>query len=87
MKQRYLVFIAVSCVFFLLTGCQQQAKVAEKPAAAEAVAKKGEPKIEFESMVYDFGQVRCKKAKGLQADAHSPRYFTRLYIRETYSQL
>jgi len=57
MRRNYRVIIAVSCVFFLFAGCQQQAKVAEEPAAAEAVAKKGEPKIEFESLVYDFGKV------------------------------
>jgi len=57
MRRCYRVITAVSCVFFLLAGCQQQAKVAEKPAAAEAVAKEGEPKIEFESLVYDFGKV------------------------------
>jgi len=57
MKRRCLVFIVVSCVLLLNAGCQQQAKVAEEPSAPEAVAKKGEPKIEFESMVYDFGKV------------------------------
>ena len=57
MKRNYLVFIVVSCVLLLNAGCQQQAKVTEEPAAPEAVAKKGEPKIEFESMVYDFGKV------------------------------
>ena len=57
MKRNYLVIIAVSCVFFLLAGCQQQAKVAKESAATEAVAKEGQPKIEFESLVYDFGKV------------------------------
>lgn len=120
MKRNYPVFIAVSCVFFLLAGCQQQAKVmsskerhikvlsqeklgeryqlaleitppgedtkkftdtftvnmedgdtlevtcqgvyrsakqAKVAAPPEAVAQKGEPKIEFESLVHDFGKV------------------------------
>lgn len=57
MKRGCLIFIAVSCVLFLFAGCQQQARVADKPAAAEAVEKKGEPKIEFESLVCDFGKV------------------------------
>ena len=56
MRRNYSVFIAVSCVLLLNAGCQQQAKVAEVPAAA-AESKKGGPKIEFESMVYDFGKV------------------------------
>jgi len=50
MRRNYLVITAVSCVFFQLAGCQQQ-------AITEAVAKQGEPKIEFESLVYDFGKV------------------------------
>lgn len=45
------VIIAVSCVFFLLAGCQQQAEV------AEVESKTAGPKIEFESMIYDFGKV------------------------------
>ena len=57
MRRNYLVISAVSCVFFLLASCQQQAKVAKEPAAAEPAAKKGGPKIEFESLVYDFGKV------------------------------
>jgi hypothetical protein len=56
MRRICLVFIAVSCVFFLFNGCQQQAKVAEEPAAAVETKKAG-PKIEFESMLYDFGRV------------------------------
>ena len=48
MKRRYMFVIVVSCIFFLFAGCQQQAKVTEKPAG---------PKIEFESTVYDFGKV------------------------------
>jgi hypothetical protein len=31
--------------------------------------------------------LKAEAAKGLQADAHSPRYMTRPYIPETYSQL
>ena len=41
----------------LQTGCQQQAKVAPAPGAPEAVAKKAEPQITFDSLVYDFGKV------------------------------
>ena len=56
MRRHNVIIIAISCVFFLLSGCQQQAKIAEEPAAA-AESKKGGPKIEFESMVYDFDKV------------------------------
>ena len=56
MKRNYLVFIVVSSVLLLNAGCQQQAKVAEVPAAV-AESQKGGPKIEFESRVYDFGKV------------------------------
>jgi hypothetical protein len=51
MKRNYRVFIAVSFVLVILAGCQQPARVAEEPAAEAG------PKIEFESMVYDFGKV------------------------------
>jgi len=121
MRRNYPVINAVICVFFLLAGCQQQAKVmspedghikllsqkklgdryrlaleitppgedkkkftdaftvnmedgdtlevtcqglykkAEQAAAPEAVAQKGEPNIEFESLVYDFGKVGPRK--------------------------
>ena len=56
---------AVSVLLLLEVGCQQQAKVVEKPAA-QAVAEPGKvqaepaagvPKIEFQSLVYDFGKV------------------------------
>ena len=56
MRRNYLVITAVSCVFFLIAGCQQQAKKAEEPTEA-AESKTAGPKIEFESMVYDFGKV------------------------------
>jgi hypothetical protein len=56
MRREKLVIIAVNCVFIMLAGCQQQAKMAEEPAAAVESKKVG-PKIEFESMVYDFGKV------------------------------
>jgi len=55
MRREKLVLNAVIYVFILLAGCQQEAKMAEKPAATES--KKAGPKIEFESMVYDFGKV------------------------------
>ena len=61
MRQSYWIISAISCVFFLLAGCQQQAKVTQEPAAPEAVENKGEPKIEFESLVYDFGKVGPRK--------------------------
>jgi hypothetical protein len=51
MRREKLVLNAVICVFILLAGCQQQAKV------AEVESKTAGPKIEFESMVYDFGKV------------------------------
>jgi hypothetical protein len=51
--QKLTVVAAVCGILALQAGCQQQAKV----AAPEAVAEKGEPRIEFESLVYDFGKV------------------------------
>jgi hypothetical protein len=55
MRREKQVIIAVSCIFLLLAGCQQQAKMGEEPAAAES--KKAGPKITFENTVYDFGKV------------------------------
>ncbi len=62
--QKISVLVAVISFLALQTGCQQQAKVAEAPATpaaelpkATAEPAKGEPKIEFASMVYDFGKV------------------------------
>jgi hypothetical protein len=59
MRRCHWIFIAVSSGFSLLAGCQQQTKMAEGPAAT-AESKAG-PKIEFESMVYDFGKVGPRK--------------------------
>lgn len=59
MRREKLVIIAVGCVFIMLAGCQQkqqQAKMVDEPAAVAESTKAG-PKIEFESMVYDFGKV------------------------------
>lgn len=53
MKRKYLLWVLpVSCVLFLQTGCQEQVK---SEAAAESA--KSSPKITFESVVYDFGEV------------------------------
>lgn len=54
--KREKMIIAIGCVLILLAGCQQQAKMAEEPAAA-VESKMAGPKIEFDSMVYDFGKV------------------------------
>ncbi len=52
------VLATVTGVLLLQAGCQQEAKVAEAPAAAgPAEVKKGEPRLEFQSLVYDFGKV------------------------------
>jgi hypothetical protein len=57
------VLAAVTGILALQAGCQQQAKVAEAPGAAPAVEKaepepaEGQAKIQFESLVYDFGKV------------------------------
>ena len=53
MKRKYLISaLLVSCVLFLQTGCQEQAK-------SEGPAKSAKPssKITFENAVYDFGEV------------------------------
>jgi hypothetical protein len=56
--QRISVFAAVIGLLLFQGGCQQQGKVAEEPAApAAAETKKGGPRIEFASLVYDFGKV------------------------------
>ncbi len=70
MKARLLhgICAAVGLILVFQAGCQQQAKVAESPAAVPQPApepakaspelvERGEPKIEFASMVYDFGKV------------------------------
>jgi len=66
MKRKCLIFVLllISCVLFLQTGCQQQAKEAvitqEKP---ETVAEpdKPSPKITFENETFDFGEVGPNK--------------------------
>ena len=57
MKCSCLFFIAISGVFVQISGCQQRVNMADKSTAPEYIAYNGEPKIEFESMVYDFGKV------------------------------
>jgi len=58
-----LVLLLISCVLFLQTGCQEQAKPANEALTAqeksEAAAKsdKPSPRITFENAVYDFGEV------------------------------
>ncbi len=74
--QRVAQIMCVICglVFFLQIGCQEQAKLAEKPTAAltepnepleeiEAAPEpnKPSPKIMFEKVVYDFGEVGPSK--------------------------
>jgi len=77
MKRNYLVLTLVfSSVLLLQLGCQEQVKVAEKPTPAvpkEAVIgstqkvkavprpDKSSPKITFEKLVYDFGQIGPSK--------------------------
>jgi len=56
MRYKYLIINVFSCIFIILAGCQQQANMAEEPTTA-AESKVAGPKIEFESMVYDFGKV------------------------------
>ena len=51
-----LILLAFIGALLVLAGCQQQAKVTEEPTATTE-PKKGEPKIEFESLIYDFGKV------------------------------
>lgn len=72
MKRNYLVLALVfSSVLLLQLGCQEQVKVAEKPTIAPDAAvvftpqktkaaplpKKSPPKIAFENVVHDFGQI------------------------------
>jgi len=65
MKRKYLILalLLISCILFLQTGCQEQAKSANealaeqaKPEAA-AESDKPSPRITFENEVYDFGEV------------------------------
>jgi hypothetical protein len=58
MKQKclILVILAISCVLFLQTGCQEQTKDAVI-TQEKAQAVKSSPEITFESEVFDFGEV------------------------------
>ncbi len=50
----------ISCVLFLQTGCQDQAKealTAQKKSETAAETDKPSPRITFENVVYDFGEV------------------------------
>jgi len=55
-----LALLLISCVLFLQTGCQEQAKealTAQKKSEAAAESDKPSPRITFENVVYDFGEV------------------------------
>ena len=56
LKCPILVLVIIGCVLFLQTGCQEQAK-SKSPAEPAKTA----PKITFENVVYDFGQVGPNK--------------------------
>lgn len=65
MKRKCLIvaLVMISCVLFLQTGCQEQSKSAKesikaqtKPEAAHKPDKPS-PRITFENIVYDFGEV------------------------------
>ena len=57
------VFLSISCVFFMQTGCQNQAKsrnealTAQTKSEAAARSDKSSSRIMFENLVYDFGEV------------------------------
>lgn len=55
--QKITVFAIVSGILALQAGCRQPAKVVIEPTAIKPVVEKAGPKIEFESLVYDFGKV------------------------------
>ncbi|MFC1792862.1 DUF1573 domain-containing protein [Planctomycetota bacterium] len=65
MKRKYyiLALLLISCVLLLQTGCQDQAKsanedlTAQKKPEATAESDKPSPKITFENVVFDFGEV------------------------------
>jgi len=67
MARNYLVLLFISCLLLLQFGCQEETMSAEKPEAglvsseekAEAAIQtdEGEPIIEFEKTVADFGQI------------------------------
>ena len=65
-----LIILVTGCALLLPAGCQQQAKVAEKPRpdspalteqAAMTESNKPAPKLTFESLEYDFGTVGPRK--------------------------
>jgi hypothetical protein len=67
-RRRRARFLIVSCVLVLGIGCREQARVAEKPRAPVSPPEKikipeaneatiGGPKIMFEQVVYDFGEI------------------------------
>ena len=65
MKRKYLILalLLISCVLFLQAGCQEQAKsanealTAQKKSEAAVESDKPSPRITFENVVYDFGEV------------------------------
>ena len=65
MKRKCLIWalLLITCVLFLQTGCQNQAKPANKAPAAKAKhgaageSDKPSPRITFENLAYDFGDV------------------------------
>ena len=61
MKRKCLILaLLIGCVLFLQTGCQEQAKealTAQKKSEAAAESDKSSPRITFENVVYDFGEV------------------------------
>jgi hypothetical protein len=65
MKRKCLILalLLISCLLFLQTGCQEQAKpvnealTVQKKSEAAAESDKSSPRIMFENVVYDFGEV------------------------------
>ena len=65
MKRKCLIvaLVMISCVLFLQTGCQEQAKSAKESLRAQTKPEatpepdKSSPRIKFENVVYDFGEV------------------------------
>jgi hypothetical protein len=64
MKRKCLILVLlISCVLFLQTGCQEQAKSANEALKAQtkseaaAESDKPSPRITFENVAYDFGEV------------------------------
>lgn len=63
-KSLIMVLVMISCVSFLQTGCQEQTKPAKeslaaqtKPEATPEPKSKPSPRITFENVAYDFGEV------------------------------